>query len=203
MGRKAVWYKTILTCEIILYFLILGIFVKKLIFVLAMCIVFTQNSTEAAEPKSESNQSLFFALYENKSDKATKLVNAIPKGDKRSAFVTKKNGLGSTPLHWAALNNNFKLVQFLVNQIPVDRRQQTDFIIQQNENGDTALHFASHKGNLKIAKFLVKKVPTKNERRISFIMKLNKDHESALGDALLSFNCEMYDFLCCQSVAIF
>lgn len=95
-------------------------------------------------------------------------IDALKKfGDMGEAMQTRKkascdiaDGLGRTPLHWAAENGHWQVVQFLVDYMGADREWRDD-------QGQTALLVASAAGECEMVRFLV------DDMRVSVSVKNN------------------------------
>ncbi|KAF0496515.1 Ankyrin repeat domain-containing 52 protein, partial [Gigaspora margarita] len=87
---------------------------------------------------------------------------------------------GRTPLHWAAFENDEKLIEDLT-------RKQPSLIYVKDENGETALHEAVWNGHTKIVKILLNQGAKINCK--------NKNGWKPLHIAVISFHIELFKLL--------
>ncbi|BEU15928.1 hypothetical protein wHmcTK_11110 [Wolbachia pipientis] len=112
---------------------------------------------------SEKETPLHFATSVVKSNVEVilSLIRCVTKEQKKQKYVTCKNDLGYTPLHFAARHGNAEVVNKLLDL--VDEETREDYVKSKNNKGGTPLHFAARGGNVKVVEELLKHVNDKED----------------------------------------
>ncbi len=112
---------------------------------------------------SEKDTPLHFATSVVKSNVEVilSLIRCVTKEQKKQKYVTCKNDLGYTPLHFAARHGNAEVVNKLLDL--VDEETREDYVKSKNNKGGTPLHFAARGGNVKVVEELLKHVNDKED----------------------------------------
>ncbi len=131
---------------------------------------------------SEKETPLHFATSVVKSNVEVilSLIRCVTKEQKKQKYVTCKNDLGYTPLHFAARHGNAEVVNKLLDL--VDEETREDYVKSKNNKGGTPLHFAARGDNVKVVQKLLQCIG--EDEKENYIKFANNDNKKVLDIAV-------------------
>ena len=127
---------------------------------------------------------LISAVQRNDLDEVMRLIQDVPEGAARAAFVRQVDTHGSTALLWAAMRGHIDIVRILLDAVP-EGEARAAFVRQVNQLGATALHLAAMGGHIDIVNVLMGFLSSQEQRDIAqdILDRLDRDGISITAEA--------------------
>lgn len=126
-------------------------------------------STEIEKITSLSQEEMDCIIYDAREGDLETLKEVFEEIPKELLLSIKDDITLSTPIHMAAANGHFEVIEYLLSIIP--KKDAEKLASKQNESGNMPLHWAAYNGHLSIVQLLC------DEYNVDVFVKNNSGHD--------------------------
>ncbi|KAF2963387.1 hypothetical protein GQX73_g10198 [Xylaria multiplex] len=121
--------------------------------------IFNNTALEVDTTNEFGETALHIAAYCNHYEVVAWLLSKRGDQNERDSFVTRRNWVDYTALHYAAQSGELRVVDFLIKEAT----DKNKYVTAINRRCETALHLAAAHGNLQIVERLIQEATDKNK----------------------------------------